>query len=207
MTPTIESIKAALTDASTTLKEAVTFWWPAQGNEDTGEATYTMHFGRALHLCGCLLYAQVQIQGRPKEHIDLVAVNRKDEWILEVEAKQLYSTEKARELGGDWERLMRSRLPSEYGCLPEEFCRYGCLLASCWQDWNQAYIDWWGGDLVQDKPSGARKSDDWAVLHRVLREADCHGARGALSVHSREKAWLLYAVVPLTKVVSTMGER
>ena len=192
-----ETLREILKDTSDSLREALAYWWPAQGNSDVAEAMYILHFGAMLHRHGWLTYAEVQVGGSPDQHIDLVAVNEARQWILKVEAKQLYSAEKARWLGMDWGRLKTAHLPSQHRPLPRDFQQYGCVLASCWADQNKPYIDWWIGDLAHDTPMGARRTADWAALYCALREANDRGVRGAFSVHSEDQAWLLYAVVPL----------
>jgi hypothetical protein len=197
MLETIASVQCSLHQASSSLKRALAYWWPAQGNADVSEATYVLHCACALNGHGWLTYAEVQVAGVPSAHFDLVAVHPEHRCVLVVEAKQLYSVEKACSLGQDWERLKTNGVPSQYRPLPSDLCRYGCLVASCWVDQNASYVDWWRSDLACDRPRGVTNPNDWSVLHRVLKEADDHGVRGAISVHAEDRAWLLYAVAPL----------
>jgi hypothetical protein len=127
----------------------------------------------------------------------LVAVNRSDELILKVEAKQLYKCNMARSLGTDWERLKTAALPCQHRPLSQTFQRYCCLLASCW---DKAYLKWWCDRSRQEKPCNAGNTTNWSALRGALMEADSHGLQGALSVHRNDEAWLLYAVAPLPSI-------
>jgi hypothetical protein len=191
------TIKFVLGRASRRLLESVNYWWPAQGNNDISEAMYVMHFSNALQQSGWLTYAEVQVGNTPSEHIDLIAVHKERQWIIETEAKQLYSSEKARKLGEQWTCLKESTLPSEYGERPlPTFPRYWCLLAICWKQ-KQAILDWWRGDLMNDAPRGTQNPVDWIELRQALTEAKNHGIKDTISVHCKDEAWFLYALAPL----------
>ena len=138
----IDVLEKLFEKACSELNKALCCYYMIEGNNDISEATTMMYWGFALRTAGYFLYPQVQYGGDIRQHIEMAAINPDSRTILMVEAKRLYSGEKARSLGKDWCRLQRLKLRNKWGTIPECLSSYACLLSTVWSDHNQ-YRDWW----------------------------------------------------------------
>jgi hypothetical protein len=154
--------------AAVQLDRALDCFYPVEGNNDVPEALTATYLAFQLRDSGYFVYPQAQCSGLVSNHIDFAAIDPVGCTVLLVEAKKLYSSEKAQSLGQDWQRLQTASITSEFRQVPHG-CRYfACLLATTW---DESYRDWWAGPSRPDAP-GRQSGTAWADLKHALDGAD-----------------------------------
>lgn len=188
-----EEIAACLKRGIATLKSDKAVYWPAQGVADFHESNMVLHAGIGLKLGGCAVYAEVQVRDAPQNHVDLFALHMEHRWAVALEAKRLYTVEKAASIAADWARLSQIKLPNQFDAMPEGLACYAGIIASCW---NEGYAAWWRDPKRAAAPGGARRTDSWSTLKSFV---DCSAVCDGVNIQrdDGDPHWILYALTRL----------
>ncbi len=160
LSPSLKTFDSLFERTCTELSKALCYYYPIEGDNDISEATTMMYWGCALRDAGYFIYPQIQYGGNISQHMEMAAINPDSKTIMIVEAKRLYSSEKAKSLGDDWVRLQNLKLPSEWDPIPEGLCSWACLIGTVWSEKNQ-HREWWMCGNREAAPQGVRKKSDW----------------------------------------------
>ncbi len=109
MSTTENRVTAAIDATARSLRQSLSAFWPAMGNNEMAEANIVIHLASVLKREGMYVYAEVPLVGSDSRHVDMVAFN--DSMVIAAEAKRLYSSEKANEMASDYWRLLDGRFP------------------------------------------------------------------------------------------------
>lgn len=149
------------------LDKAFACYYPVEGDNDVSEALTAMYFAFQLRDKGFRIYPQVQCTGAIHDHLDMAAIHPGSKTVLLIEAKRLYSSERAALLGQDWQRLRGSIITSKLRSIARGYRYFACLLATTW---DEKYRNWWGDEARGPAP-GRSNPSDWKNLREALGHA------------------------------------
>lgn len=182
-----------LVNCATYLSDATEFYWPSDGENEVPEATTVLCLARAFQDAGYLTYAEVQVRGNSREHVDLLAIHPRIKNAYLIEAKRHYSSHTAWSILNDWNRIRSVKLASTYK--PQGTYRWTrAVVATNW-DGTSHLADRWRA--VEGKAAYGGRSEAWAELDEGLRGA----SRAAFKVRQDPGGkygwhWLLWAEQP-----------
>lgn len=176
------------------LERGLQEYWPVVFPEKNGlqEANLTTHLASEALIRGFFAYPQASNAdtGIGHSRVDLMLLRDvgATKLALLVEAKKLYSPEKAMELVYDFEKLSRFRFVNDapHPSLDQDTAKYGMLLAITTSEGN---MEWWNQPYEWD--SGASWDKLKVVLEKAIRRSSMK-----LSVRNRPQ-FILYAIFDL----------
>ncbi|MGR4068636.1 hypothetical protein [Billgrantia sp. C5P2] len=189
----LQEVEKLLMAAIQSLEEGLEEYWPVINPDKNGlqEANLTTHLAHQALISGFYAYPQASNANIQTGHsrVDLLLLRKakKTKIIVFVEAKKLFSSEKALELVSDFEKICRfhfvqDRLQQDDGL---DVIKYGVLLAITTSSANK---EWW--DHPYDWDSGA----SWDKLKGVIESA---GIRSSVTLPVRRNQHVLYAIYEL----------
>lgn len=162
---------------------------PCFGRNELAEANPLVHLGMALAESGFFVYAQCPLHGKRYPRVDLVALTRRNGFV--VEAKRLHAGQGAGWMVGDWDRL--GRVPLRVRAPPHRkpTLVYRAIMATTQ---SKAIGEWWASRGRPRTPGRSRGRSElgWLDLGRALRSA---GDVDALPLED-DSHMLLYAFGP-----------
>lgn len=182
----IEEINGLVVEAAKSLKRCLDEYWPVVNPDSNGlqEANLTTHLATQAMSNGFFAYPEASNADISFGHsrADMLLLSPK--MAVLVEAKKLYSAEKAGELVADFRKIERfSFVGDDSQSFPAaEIPKYGLLLAITT---SKANMEWWNEPYDWD--SGA----SWDKLKAVLETAVL---RSSVELSLKRTQYVLYAV-------------
>lgn len=177
-----------LDDTVQSLAEALWHYWPANGNNEVGEATSLLHFAHSLARSGFRTYSLVP-QHDDSIHIDLFATNPTLQIHVAAEGKRLWNAGKASSLAHDYRRIENFRAPYRHGHAGIGFTSWAVVLATTWKPQIHR---WWEAPNRAARPDGAT-GDGWTLLRDQLGSADICVSRHIYEDSQRYPQSLLFS--------------
>lgn len=146
----IEAIDKIMHEASGTFASAVNFYWPSFGNNEVPEANLVLAASQALGRAGFHVWNEVAhdaeaygklaaekstIKRAKPKRVDSLAIDPASGTVVWMEAKRLYSAEKATLVTGDITRINSAKLNDggfDKAANFEQSASFGVVLASVW---------------------------------------------------------------------------
>lgn len=178
------------------LGRAFAHYYPMEGEADIPEALTATYLAFQFRDHGFFVYPQIQLTGLIDNHLDFAAVHPTTRVAVLGEAKRLFRSDKACELGADWVRLRSAAITSELRRLPTGTRYFGCLVATTW---DETYRAWWEGPRRGAVPGRERIAAHWADLKDALDRAVLTVAATVPRTRDgwADKLHVLFAFVPL----------
>lgn len=185
----LEAIRNLVLSSVQSLERGLQAYWPVVNPDENGlqEANLTTHLASEALARGFYAYPEASNAAFDAGHsrIDLLLLGKVKQSSLAIliEAKKLYSAEKARELVLDYEKISRFQFvpDGERGYPGIEASRYGLLLAITT---DPEYMEWW------NEPYGYDAGASWDSLKVVIERADL---RASVTLAARRPQYVLYA--------------
>lgn len=185
----LEAIRSLVLGSAESLERGLQAYWPVVNPDSNGlqEANLTTHLASEALARGFHAYPQASNAAFDAGHsrIDLLLLGKVEQSRLAIliEAKKLYSAEKARELVSDYKKISRFQFvpDGERGHPCAETIKYGLLLAITT---DPEYMAWWNEPYDYD--AGA----SWDSLKGVIERADL---RASVTLAARRPQYVLYA--------------
>jgi hypothetical protein len=192
-------INWALKQSAKTMNDALDIYWcgyrgrdklTAPMDNDMSERNVTFHFCNALMQRGFHIYAEVGHNGQhgKNSRIDYVAIDPKENALVAIEAKRLYSADHANKIILDIDRLRHFNIQ-----LPEDYkhgqvkSRLGVILGV---SWDHKISQFWR------TYENSKSSRSWDKLSNKLRSVGAKNevqSIGAPTVENYEEGWILMA--------------
>lgn len=146
------------------LAESLWDYWPTENENELSERNISTQLAASFGGRGFRAFAEVHSKGRVDQRFDLFLLNHDEQVALCVESKRLYSTEQARRILADVERILT--FVSRDEDVPN-YRRFGVIAATTWQ---RDIAEWWSS-LDGKSPSD---DDIWKELSDHDALADAH---------------------------------
>lgn len=170
-----KEIQKLLKNAAGSFGDGLEEYWPVinPNQNSLKEANLTFHFGAQCLNRGMKIYPEASDADASQGHkrVDLLVKGKSEgkDFFLIVEAKRLYSAEKAREIVADYGRIKEFTLLDDHcnnSARPFLAKKHGLLLALTTR---QEYADWW------TEPADYDQGGAWDQLMEILNSATSKG--------------------------------
>ena len=188
-----DRVRKLLRASRNSLRRSLDAYWPAQGENEVGEATPLLHVAHTLSSAGFSTYSEVPNEPG-KERVDLLGIRARDGLVVAVEGKRLFNGPMAASMAWDLQRLLRFKLPKGgYSVLPEGAECFAVIMGTTWKP---AIHEWWV-DPGRDKYPRRHRSDGWQDLGVMLAQVPIVEAVGIYKSPVGPQQYLLFAVSPV----------
>lgn len=149
-------LESVVRSASSSLSEALHWYWPAGGQNEIAERNLALHMSGALQRAGFHVYGEVSLGEDNAGRLDLVGMSGATKTSVIVECKRLINSTGAAGMTEDVRRIRRyvPRVGDEFWH-PElpgytEMRRFGIVAATTW---NREYANWFLSGEERGDPS------------------------------------------------------
>ena len=191
----VDFIETMVNASVSSLERGLLQYWPVVNPESNGiqEANLTLHLASVALNLGFSAFPEASNGDFHQGHsrADLLLINRDEnmKMAILVEAKKLYSAQKATEMASDFEKMVEFKfVPDKGGKSLEDNLKnhkYGLLLAITQ---HEDYLDWW------EKPYEYDSGGSWDLLKDVIKAAK---KRGVIKMPNLDYQYVLYAIFQL----------
>lgn len=158
-------VESVMRDGLVRYATAVQTYWPAVGDVDAAESCMVVNLAAAFSDARFLVFGEVQVEGCPDEHIDLLALDPERKIAVAIEAKRMWRGKQREDLAADIERLTSLRLPARYD-RPQGVTCYVGVVVSGWLD--DSFIPWWSRHPHPPAPGSCRPHPHWDLIASFL---------------------------------------